>query len=88
MSTTTDRPGAPGARTEAPAAHEIVRVTVPKRTFASELRAIKIVWRRELIRYFTDRLRIVTTLSSRCCSCSFSGRASSACRAPAPPAST
>jgi ABC-2 type transport system permease protein len=41
---------------------EIVRVTVPKRTFASELRAIKIVWRRELIRYKSDRLRMVTTL--------------------------
>jgi ABC-2 type transport system permease protein len=57
MSTTTDRPVAPGA---SPA--EIVRVTVPKRTFASELRAIKIVWRRELIRYRSDRLRMVTTL--------------------------
>ncbi len=57
MSTTTDRRVAPGA---SPA--EIVRVTVPKRTFASELRAIKIVWRRELIRYRSDRLRMVTTL--------------------------
>ncbi|HKO28639.1 MAG TPA: ABC transporter permease [Solirubrobacteraceae bacterium] len=58
MSTTTDRPeAAPGAATR-----EIVRVTVPKRTLASELRAIKIVWRRELIRYRSDRLRMVTTL--------------------------
>ncbi|HJS94043.1 MAG TPA: ABC transporter permease [Solirubrobacteraceae bacterium] len=58
MSTTTDRPeAAPGA-----APREIVRVTVPKRTLASELRAIKIVWRRELIRYRSDRLRMVTTL--------------------------
>ena len=58
MSTTTDRPEA----TPDAAPREIVRVTVPKRTLASELRAIKIVWRRELIRYRSDRLRMVTTL--------------------------
>ncbi|HSC04600.1 MAG TPA: ABC transporter permease [Solirubrobacteraceae bacterium] len=58
MSTTADRPEA--AVGTAPS--EIVRVTVPKRTLASELRAIKIVWRRELIRYRSDRLRMVTTL--------------------------
>ena len=42
--------------------HPIVRVTVPRRSLASELRAIKIVWRRELIRFASDRLRIVTSL--------------------------
>jgi ABC-2 type transport system permease protein len=41
---------------------EVVRVHVPKRTAASELRAIKIVWRRELIRFKNDRMRIVTSL--------------------------
>jgi ABC-2 type transport system permease protein len=41
---------------------QVVRVHVPKRTFASELRAIKIVWRRELIRFVNDRMRIVTSL--------------------------
>src|ERR1700761_6547192 len=41
---------------------EVVRVHVPKRSFASELRAIKIVWRRELIRFKNDRMRIVTSL--------------------------
>jgi ABC-2 type transport system permease protein len=41
---------------------EVVRVSVPKRSTRSELRAIKIVWKRELIRYFSDRLRIVTAL--------------------------
>jgi ABC-2 type transport system permease protein len=41
---------------------EIVRVSVPRRTLASELRAIKIVWRRELVRFLNDRLRIVTSL--------------------------
>jgi len=40
----------------------VVRVRVPERSLASELRAIKIVWRREIIRYLSDRLRIVTTL--------------------------
>jgi ABC-2 type transport system permease protein len=41
---------------------EIVRVSVPKRSARSELRAIKIVWRRELIRFANDRIRIVTML--------------------------
>jgi ABC-2 type transport system permease protein len=56
MSTATE-PTRPG-----PATAPIVRVTVPKRSAASELRAIKIVWKREVIRYFSDRLRIVTVL--------------------------
>jgi ABC-2 type transport system permease protein len=43
-------------------ASEIVRVRVPARSWRSELRAIKIVWRRELIRFVNDRLRIVTAL--------------------------
>jgi ABC-2 type transport system permease protein len=47
----------------APAAPvEVVRVRVPPRTFRSELRAMKIVWRRELIRFVNDRMRIVTAL--------------------------
>jgi ABC-2 type transport system permease protein len=41
---------------------EVVRVRVPPRTFRSELRAMKIVWRRELIRFVNDRMRIVTAL--------------------------
>ena len=60
MSTTTE-PTRPGDASSA-ATTPIVRVTVPQRSFASELRAIKIVWKRELIRYFSDRLRIVTVL--------------------------
>src|SRR4051794_13611486 len=43
-------------------ASEVVRVRVPPRSFRSELRAMKIVWRRELIRFRSDRMRIVTTL--------------------------
>jgi ABC-2 type transport system permease protein len=46
--------------TAAPA--EVVRVRVPPRTFRSELRAMKIVWRRELIRFRSDRIRIATAL--------------------------
>jgi len=38
------------------------RVTVPRRTSGSEWRAIKIVWRRELIRFRNDRMRMVTSL--------------------------
>jgi ABC-2 type transport system permease protein len=50
-----------GPPTQAPPP-EIVRVSVPKRSLASELRAIRIVWRRELIRFRADRLRIITSL--------------------------
>jgi ABC-2 type transport system permease protein len=42
--------------------HELARVRVPGRSLRGELRAIKIVWRRELIRFSRDRLRIVTSL--------------------------
>jgi ABC-2 type transport system permease protein len=60
MSTTADHPGTEA--TTAPPTHEVVRVTVPKRSLASELRAIRIVWRRELIRFRADRLRMITSL--------------------------
>jgi ABC-2 type transport system permease protein len=46
----------------APASGEHARVRVPARSLRGELRAIKIVWRRELIRFSRDRLRIVTSL--------------------------
>jgi ABC-2 type transport system permease protein len=58
MRSTTDT----GAVAPAGAPPEIVRVHVPQRTLRSELRAIKIVWKRELIRFRADRLRIVTSL--------------------------
>jgi ABC-2 type transport system permease protein len=41
---------------------EVIRVRVPPRTYRSELRAIRIVWLRELMRFSSDRLRIVTAL--------------------------
>ena len=43
-------------------AHGIARVRVPARSLRSELRAIKVVWKRELIRFRRDRLRILTSL--------------------------
>jgi len=41
---------------------EIIRVAVPERSIRADLRAVSIVWRRELIRFRSDRLRAVTSL--------------------------
>jgi len=41
---------------------EVVAVRVPERSWRSEVRAVRIVWRRDLIRFTTDRLRIATLL--------------------------
>ena len=41
---------------------EVVSVRVPARSWRSEARAIRIVWRRELIRFRSDRMRMVTSL--------------------------
>src|SRR5450759_5604177 len=60
MSKTTDRSQSHAA--PPPHRREVVRVSVPERSFGSELRAIKIVWRRELIRFRADRLRMITSL--------------------------
>src|SRR5436190_1447150 len=49
--------------TAEPTVGPVVRVTVPARSWRSELRAIKIVWQRELIRFVNDRMRIVTALA-------------------------
>ena len=40
----------------------VARVRVTTSTRGSETRAIKIVWQRELVRFFSDRLRMVTSL--------------------------
>jgi ABC-2 type transport system permease protein len=58
--TTTATPPPPPA--PAPAGLPVANVRVPTRSLASELRAVKIVWLREMIRFFADRLRIVTAL--------------------------
>jgi len=51
---------APGATS--PDLTEIIRVAVPERSIRADLRAVSIVWRRELIRFRTDRLRAITSL--------------------------
>jgi len=41
---------------------ELIRVSVPQRNLRRDLRAVSIVWRRELLRFQADRLRIVSSL--------------------------
>jgi ABC-2 type transport system permease protein len=41
---------------------DVVSVRVPERSWRSEVRAVKIVWRRELIRFAGDRMRMLTSL--------------------------
>jgi ABC-2 type transport system permease protein len=41
---------------------ETIRVAVPERSLHHDLRAASIVWRRELIRFRSDRLRAITSL--------------------------
>ena len=55
--TTTETAAAPG-----PGLVDQIRVAVPERGLRHDLRATGIVWRRELIRFRTDRLRAVTSL--------------------------
>jgi ABC-2 type transport system permease protein len=62
MATDTTTPTATTTRTPPPGGTEIARVRVPARSVRSELRGIKVVWQRELIRFSRDRLRIVTSL--------------------------
>jgi ABC-2 type transport system permease protein len=45
-------------RAEAP----VARVHVPARSITGDLRAVKIVWQREMIRFSRDRMRIITSL--------------------------
>jgi ABC-2 type transport system permease protein len=59
MSTTTERT----QTAERPVSQTpIVRVRVPPHSVFSELRAIRIVWRRDLIRFKNDKIRIVSSL--------------------------
>jgi ABC-2 type transport system permease protein len=57
---TATHPTTPAA--PSPSAGPIIQVRVPPHSFASELRAIRIVWRRDLIRFANDRIRIVASL--------------------------
>jgi ABC-2 type transport system permease protein len=40
----------------------VASIAVPPRTFRNELRAIKIVWHRDMIRFLRDKPRIITAL--------------------------
>jgi ABC-2 type transport system permease protein len=51
-----------GVETATVERRDVVRVSVPRRSWRGELRAVKVVWRRELIRFANDRVRIVTSL--------------------------
>ena len=54
------------ATIQAPAGEQdiakLIRVSVPQRNLGRDLRAVSIVWRRELLRFQADRLRIVSSL--------------------------
>ncbi|HWG62228.1 MAG TPA: ABC transporter permease [Streptosporangiaceae bacterium] len=60
MATQTAQPGSATADTDALAG--TIRVSVPDRSLRSDVRAVGIVWRRELIRFRRDKLRAVTSL--------------------------
>jgi ABC-2 type transport system permease protein len=52
----------PVTAADAGAVVDRIRVSVPERGLRHDLRAVSIVWRRELIRFRTDRLRAITSL--------------------------
>ncbi len=52
----------PAAITDTAGVVDRIRVSVPERSLRHDLRAVSIVWRRELIRFRTDRLRAITSL--------------------------
>ncbi|MGH3345259.1 MAG: ABC transporter permease [Carbonactinosporaceae bacterium] len=53
---------APGSTDTAPASLPLVAVQVPEGSLRRDLRAVKIVWQRDLIRFLRDRARIVVSL--------------------------
>ncbi len=59
MATTETRPAGATAGGGAPAP---VRVVIPPGGWRADLRGVKVVWQRELIRFWRDKLRIVTSL--------------------------
>jgi ABC-2 type transport system permease protein len=61
MASTTAPSGRAATSPPSPA-HQIAAVRVPASSLRSELRAVKVVWQRELIRFTKDRLRIITSL--------------------------
>jgi ABC-2 type transport system permease protein len=51
-----------GAAPDGASVAEAIRVAIPASGLRQDLRAISIVWRREIIRFKSDRLRAVTSL--------------------------
>jgi ABC-2 type transport system permease protein len=62
MATKSTAPPTPAAASAGAGAYQVAAQHIPARTLRSELRAIKAVWRRELIRFSRDRLRILVSL--------------------------
>ena len=62
MATKSTAPPTPAPASTGAGSHEVAARHIPARTLRSELRAIKAVWRRELIRFSRDRLRILVSL--------------------------
>ena len=63
MATTRTTPATQaGTSADAAALAGQIRVAVPEHSLRSDLRAVSIVWRRELIRFRRDRLRTITSL--------------------------
>src|SRR5437588_12138672 len=58
MPPSTRAPDAAAVQADTP----IIQVRVPPHSLTSELRAIRIVWRRDLIRFVNDRIRIAASL--------------------------
>ena len=65
QTTSTTGAGGPGANGSTPGGpgRDVVGVAVPGGTLKDDLRAVKMVWKRELIRYARNRIRIVTSLA-------------------------
>jgi daunorubicin resistance ABC transporter membrane protein len=59
---TQTRAAGPAASAETDVLASQIRVSVPERSLRSDLRAVSIVWRRELIRFRRDKLRAITSL--------------------------
>jgi ABC-2 type transport system permease protein len=62
MASTTASSGTLAAPSTSGPSHPVAAVRIPGSSLRSELRAIKVVWQRELIRFAKDRLRIITSL--------------------------
>ena len=61
MAVPTTQRGA-GSDTESASVTEAIRVAIPASGLRQDLRAINVVWRREIIRFKSDRLRAITSL--------------------------